>query len=164
MTKRGPAGRRRPPSALPCPVCGAPVEHLERCLGYHLEVPDPVHGTAHLVGTADKLFRHPAAVLAASTSPRREPSLDKVTVSPCGHILLGDTAHRFTARAAELRAEQARTVADTAVADAAELIARAEAVGQPALAEAYVAAVHARSGDARGLLRALRTIVEPAAR
>jgi hypothetical protein len=143
---------------LPCPTCGAPVESHEFTPGYSLAVPHPVFGTAHIVGTAQEVFDHPDAVFVPMAEAEPVPSMDRATVSPCGHVLQGEAAHRFMSRAAELRAVKRRAEAEALIAAAQPLLDSAEAAGQQPLARAYREAVRARSTTAPGLLVALQTL------
>jgi len=142
-----------------CPDCGAPVYDVDISPGYSLSVPDPVLGTAHIVGTADEVFAHPAARRAGAVdAAKRVKSLDKVTVSPCGHTLRGDDFRRVLVRFVDLRRHRVRAEDDAVIAAAGPLLAAAEQAGQTALADAYRTAVRARSRDASGLLAALRIL------
>jgi hypothetical protein len=143
--------------AISCPHCGAGVDTYEYRPGYTLEVPSPIGGTDHLVGTADEIFGAPDARW-TDKSPQRNSSFDEMTVSPCGHTLEGDDVRTVLRAAAKHRASQRVAEVEATLAEHADLLAAVEASGASAVADRYREALQAGSADAAGLLAAMRAL------
>jgi hypothetical protein len=145
---------------LPCPACGGPVHGIDSERGYRLIVPDPNRPgrIIHLVGTAGELLAHPHTMLSDTTNRQRLPERDKVTVSPCGDILLGAPAHQVLTAVAALRRQHFTTEAAKTIAESQPLLDAAHRNGRGALADEYITAVRTHAGTTRGLLRALQIL------
>lgn len=142
-----------------CPCCGAAVVSYNLARGMCIAVPHPQFGTAHLVGTADEILSHPDA-RRTDAVVRHEPSLDRATLEPCGHVLRGGQAQRLLAEVTKAREVLRRAEAEKELAAAADLLVDAVGAGYDTVADAYQAAVYMRSPTAAGLRAALVLLTE----
>lgn len=148
--------------AVACPACGAPVLGYDFSPGVVLTVPQAVIlpggrvADGHLVGTMDEVYEQPGA----SFHSKREsaPDFDKVTVSPCGHQLQGREGHEVLTALHTVAAEHAKVEAEAEIGRHADVLAAAEQAGHGNLAALYRAAVRRGSGEASGLLVAVKAV------
>jgi hypothetical protein len=139
---------------LACPRCGAPIEGIEVERGAWLKVAGagPNGQPGHIEATPENLARYGGF----DTEIIPAPDMDVATVTPCGDVARGSTAHDVIRMFAQARQDIAAEEAAARIAVHAELLTAARASGADALVDAYEAAERASSKDAPGLLAAIR--------
>jgi hypothetical protein len=143
-----------------CLDCGAPVFGWDESPGVIVTVPHagPNGMDGHLLGAMDEVQDKPFGMFGTTRKPA--PDFDRVTVQPCGHDHRGSRAHQMLLAIRTARAEQAHREAEAIFAEHAELLEFVDGSEFSKLADRYRTAVRAGSGEAFGLLTAMRTLVD----